>query len=159
MAAIHYNENSENKQAKTAEGTLRFTPVFPKKCKGEVQVVKPVKENPTFSKWNWCTTWFPYRTLSKTDLFSSSKLLTLNYKCQNLPLVIFLNLLLAYVTLLLEAVIERRTSFKSYTEANEDAQVLMSEKPPSLTSGYNHTEKAELIARRRSRFAIRHWHL
>ena len=50
LAAIHYNENSENSQACTKEGEARFTPVYPKKSRGERVVIKAVTEQPTYSK-------------------------------------------------------------------------------------------------------------
>jgi hypothetical protein len=47
---LHYNENSNRKQAKTAEGKLRWAIAYPKAFKGEKAVAKPLKEKPTYSK-------------------------------------------------------------------------------------------------------------
>ena len=51
LSAIHYNENSENQQATTRAGIARYTPVYPKKSRGECVVIKPVKVDPTFGKY------------------------------------------------------------------------------------------------------------
>ena len=45
---LHFNENSNRKQATTAEGNLRWAIAYPKAFKGENAVAKPLKEKPTF---------------------------------------------------------------------------------------------------------------
>ena len=47
---MHYNENSNRMQAKTAEGKLRWAIAYPKVFKGEKAVAKPLKEKPTYGK-------------------------------------------------------------------------------------------------------------
>ena len=49
LAAMHYNENSSRVQAVDQDGKKRFAVVFPKVKKGE-PCVRPIKENPTYSK-------------------------------------------------------------------------------------------------------------
>ena len=48
---LHFNENAERLQAKTAKGENRWSIVSPKAHKGEKTVAKPIKENPTYSKY------------------------------------------------------------------------------------------------------------
>ena len=50
LAALHYNENSENIQAATKEGEQRYRMAYPKKHHGEHVVIKPIKEKPTYGK-------------------------------------------------------------------------------------------------------------
>ncbi|XP_028412060.1 uncharacterized protein LOC114534789 [Dendronephthya gigantea] len=45
---LHFNENSNRKQATTSEGKLRWTIAYPKAFKGEKAVAKPLKEKPTY---------------------------------------------------------------------------------------------------------------
>ncbi|XP_028410291.1 uncharacterized protein LOC114532904 [Dendronephthya gigantea] len=45
---LHYNENSNRKQATTADGKLRWAISYPKAFKGEKAVAKPLKEKPTY---------------------------------------------------------------------------------------------------------------
>lgn len=47
---MHYNENSDRKQAKTKEGVDRWNVVYPKAHKGEKAVAKKIKECSTHSK-------------------------------------------------------------------------------------------------------------
>jgi hypothetical protein len=47
---LHYNENSNRKQATTADGKLRWAISYPKAFKGEKAVAKPIKEKPTYGK-------------------------------------------------------------------------------------------------------------
>ena len=47
---LHYNENSNRKQATTSEGKLRWVVAYPKAFKGEKAVAKPLKEKPTYGK-------------------------------------------------------------------------------------------------------------
>ena len=47
---LHYNENSNRKQARTADGNLRWAIVYPKAFKGEKAVAKPLKEKPSYGK-------------------------------------------------------------------------------------------------------------
>lgn len=49
-ANLHYNENSNRKQATTADGNLRWAIAYPKAFKGEKAVAKPLKEKPTYGK-------------------------------------------------------------------------------------------------------------
>ena len=49
-ANLHYNENSNRKQATKADGTLRWTIVYPKAFIGEKAVAKPLKKIPTYGK-------------------------------------------------------------------------------------------------------------
>jgi hypothetical protein len=44
---LHYN-NSNRKQATTADGRLRWAVSYPKAFKGENAVAKPLKEKPTY---------------------------------------------------------------------------------------------------------------
>ncbi|KAL3854388.1 hypothetical protein ACJMK2_013659 [Sinanodonta woodiana] len=48
LAALHYNENSNNAQAVTKTGHERWRVVYPKSKKGMEAVVKPCKVDPTF---------------------------------------------------------------------------------------------------------------
>jgi len=48
MAALHFNENFDREQAKTASGTERIRIVFPKHKKGEF-TPKPVPVAKTYS--------------------------------------------------------------------------------------------------------------
>lgn len=47
---MHYNENSNRKQAKTKEGVDRWHIIYPKAHKGEKAVAKQIKESSTHSK-------------------------------------------------------------------------------------------------------------
>ena len=47
---LHFNENSNRKQATTAEGNLRWAIAYPKAFKGEKAVGKPLKEKPTYGR-------------------------------------------------------------------------------------------------------------
>lgn len=45
---LHYNENANRSQSKTADGTLKWSVVFPKANKGEKAIAKPLKAKPTY---------------------------------------------------------------------------------------------------------------
>jgi hypothetical protein len=47
---LHYNENSNRKQATTPDGMLRWAISYPKAFKGGKEVVKPIKEKPIYGK-------------------------------------------------------------------------------------------------------------
>ena len=49
LAALHFNENAQREQAKTAKGEKRYSVLYPKFKKGG-HVVKAIKESPTYSK-------------------------------------------------------------------------------------------------------------
>jgi len=46
LAALHYNENADRKQATNSSGKLQYSIRFPKYKKGEYTLV-PIKEEPT----------------------------------------------------------------------------------------------------------------
>lgn len=50
LATMHYNENASREQAATSTGEAVYKVVYPKSKKGE-GIVKPVKTDPTFSKF------------------------------------------------------------------------------------------------------------
>lgn len=53
MAALHFNENANRKQAVTKKGEERYDIVFPKYKKGGY-VVRKVVEDPTFGEVMLC---------------------------------------------------------------------------------------------------------
>lgn len=48
VAGMHFNENSQNKQAVRADGQRQWAMSYPKRKKGTEAVVKPVKTATTF---------------------------------------------------------------------------------------------------------------
>ena len=49
---MHFNENSQRKQAKTKEGEDRWVVIYPKAHKGEKSIARKIKEEATYSKFN-----------------------------------------------------------------------------------------------------------
>ena len=52
LVAMHWNENSGRKVAKTKEGESRFKVAYPKNQKGHA-TAKVVKEDATYGKLSW----------------------------------------------------------------------------------------------------------
>ena len=47
---MHFNENSQRKQAKTKNGEDRWAVIYPKVHQGEKSIAKKIKEEATYSK-------------------------------------------------------------------------------------------------------------
>lgn len=101
LAALHFNENSGRKHAKTRDGTRRWLVKYPKATKAAIAA--PIKDPSTY----------------------------------------------AYVGELMDTVIQLCNTMESYSaEEKRTAR----EEPPSLSSMYEHGDKAHLVAAHQSRF-------
>ena len=49
---MHFNENSQRKQAKTQKGDDRWVVIYPKVHQGEKPIARKIKEESTYSKFN-----------------------------------------------------------------------------------------------------------
>ena len=49
---MHFNENSQRKQAKTQKGDDRWVVIYPKVHQGEKSIARKIKEESTYSKFN-----------------------------------------------------------------------------------------------------------
>lgn len=49
---MHFNENSQRKQAKTEKGEDRWVVIYPKVHQGEKSIARKIKEEATYSKRN-----------------------------------------------------------------------------------------------------------
>ena len=126
MAALHFNENANRKQAQTKGGEDRYDVIFPKYKKGGY-VVRKIVQNPTYSRF-----------------FKSTRLYCL---CETVLTRLFLFQHSGYVEELL-------TETTSLCAGDKPIPLCTESTPQPLSSGYDRPEKLTAVVKHKSRFSI-----
>lgn len=130
MAALHFNENTNRKQAQTKGGEDRYDIIFPKYKKGGY-VVRKVVQNPTYGK-----------------LFNAPDYIV---GVKHIAFLLLTKLFLLQCSGYVEELLTETTSLCAGDKPTLPPTLST---PQPLSSGYDRPEKVTAVVKHKSRFSI-----